>query len=84
MANQNKAQAVQQLKAAGCPDDCCDKIADHCSDVGTAGAKGGPFAGITISLLISLATKYGPTLWSILQELLANQPAPAPTPTPAP
>lgn len=75
----NKTDAVAKLKGAGCPDNCCDLIADCCADVG--GAKAGIFGGLTISLLIQLATKYGPMLWSIVQELLqAHQPTPTPTP----
>lgn len=65
----NKARA--DLKSAGCPDDCCDALANSASP------------GI-IAQIIALVTQYGPQVWAIIQVLLPLLNPPAPTPNQGP
>lgn len=64
------SQCKAQLKAKGCPDDCCDQIANHPKMQGAA-------AATILEVVLGLAAKYGP---SIFQDVLAilNGQTPAP------
>ncbi len=71
MSKMNHANALPKLKAAGCPDDCCDKIKEL-EDAGTP---------IDYAVLIQMLITYGPQVLALILALLGKGPVPSPMPT---